>query len=69
VIVIGLEAQRVVSFEEGKALADSYRTNFIETSAKNSSNVEAAFLSMVIEAKARDDRRKERLRLRQQRTD
>jgi Ras-related protein Rab-1A len=73
VLVIGnktdLEAQRVVSFEEGKALADSYRASFIETSAKNSANVEAAFMSLLVKAKAAYDRRNEGQSLMQQKPD
>jgi Ras-related protein Rab-1A len=42
-----LETQREVSFEEGKALADELRVSFMETSAKTSANVAAAFVSMV----------------------
>jgi Ras-related protein Rab-1A len=57
ILVIGnksdMEGQRVVSFEEGKALADEFGVRFIETSAKDSANVEAAFMALVVEIKAR----------------
>jgi Ras-related protein Rab-1A len=48
-----LDTQRVVSFEEGKALADEFEISFMETSAKTSANVEAAFIAMAAEIKAR----------------
>jgi GTPase SAR1 family protein len=48
-----LEAQRVVSFEEGKALADELNASFMETSARTSANIEAAFCSMAATIKAR----------------
>ena len=38
--------QRVVSFEEGKALADSLGISFIETSAKNNINITEVFTSL-----------------------
>ena len=38
-----LESQRQVSFEEGQELADHYGVRFLETSAKNSKNVEGVF--------------------------
>lgn len=38
-----LDAQRQVSFEDGKALADSYGFKFIETSSKTHHNVDQAF--------------------------
>jgi GTPase SAR1 family protein len=50
-----LEAQRVVSFEEGKALADELRASFMECSAKTSANVEAALISMAAQVSARVD--------------
>jgi Ras-related protein Rab-1A len=48
-----LEAQRAVSFNEGKALADEFRISFMETSAKTSANVEAAFIAIAAQVKAR----------------
>jgi len=42
-----------VSFEEGQELADHYRVRFLETSAKDSRNVESAFTTMTKEIKAR----------------
>jgi Ras-related protein Rab-1A len=48
-----LETHRVVSFDEGKALADEFKVSFMETSAKTSANVEAAFIAMAAEVKAR----------------
>lgn len=44
---------RVVDPEMGKALADQYNIPFIETSAKNASNVEDAFLRMASDIKSR----------------
>ena len=35
-----LESKRAVSFEEGQELADHYCVRFLETSAKDSKNVE-----------------------------
>lgn len=48
-----LEEKRIVSFEEGKQLADSLGIVFIETSAKTSQNVEQSFLRMASEIKGR----------------
>jgi len=48
-----LEGNRQVSYEEGKAYADSLGIKFIETSAKNSVNVDNAFFAMANEIKAR----------------
>lgn len=48
-----LESKKVVTFEEGKSLADSYGVKFLEASAKSSTNVEAAFTTMAGEIKAR----------------
>ena len=44
---------RQVSYEEGKALADSLQVSFMETSAKTSNNVEQAFVKMADEIKSR----------------
>ena len=41
-----LESQRQVSFEEGQELADHYGVRFIETSAKDSKNVEKTYALM-----------------------
>jgi len=48
-----LEQNRQVSFEEGKAYAEQLGIKFIETSAKNSVNVDNAFFTMANEIKAR----------------
>ena len=59
-----LESKREVTFEEGKELADSLNIKFIgilweiifiskETSAKNSINVEKAFMTLATEIKAK----------------
>jgi len=41
-----LSLERAVSYDEGKELAESLVIPFIETSAKNADNVEAAFLTL-----------------------
>lgn len=46
-----LETSRQVSFEEGQELADHYNVRFMETSAKDSKNVEQAFTLMTREIK------------------
>lgn len=46
---IDLKEKRVVSFEEGNNLAIKYNVHFIETSAKNSTNVSEAFLNVTKE--------------------
>jgi len=43
--------KRVVEYAAGKALADEYGIRFLETSAKNSINVEEAFFSLAREIK------------------
>lgn len=48
-----LESNRQVPYEEGKALAEKLGIKFIETSAKNSINVENAFFTMANEIKGR----------------
>jgi len=48
-----LSAKKVVSFDEGKELADSFKIGFVETSARNSHNVEQAFHQMASEIKGR----------------
>lgn len=46
-----LEESRKVSFEEGMELAKHYEIPFLETSAKNSVNVESSFMTMSKEIK------------------
>ena len=46
-----LEENRKVSFEEGMELAKHYEIPFLETSAKNSVNVESSFVTMSKEIK------------------
>ena len=41
--------ERQVSYDQGKEFADSYGMKFIETSAKNATNVEDAFVTMTKE--------------------
>lgn len=48
-----LESQRQVTFEQGKEFADSLGVKFIETSAKNSINVEKAFFTLAEEIKSK----------------
>eukprot|EP01067_Filipodium_phascolosomae_P009022 Filipodium_phascolosomae@DN7946_c0_g1_i1.p1 len=48
-----LKAKKVVSYDEGKELADQLGIRFLETSAKNAHNVEQAFNIMSSEIKAR----------------
>jgi len=44
---------KVVSTEEGQALADEYGIKFYETSAKNNINVESGFIEIASEVKNR----------------
>ena len=44
---------KVVSTEEGQALADEYGVQFFETSAKNNVNVESGFIAIAREVKNR----------------
>lgn len=44
-----LEDQRQVSYDQGKEFADTYGMKFIETSAKNATNVDDAFMTMTTE--------------------
>jgi Ras-related protein Rab-1A len=44
-----LEQKRQISYEQGKEFADTYGMKFIETSAKTSSNVSEAFVTMTKE--------------------
>ena len=46
-----MEEKRKVSYEEGHELARHYEIPFLETSAKNSVNVEQSFLTMTKEIK------------------
>lgn len=46
-----LESQRQVTKEEGQELADSLNVKFIETSAKNSVNIDGAFMTLSQEIK------------------
>ncbi|XP_073115012.1 ras-related protein RIC1 isoform X2 [Elaeis guineensis] len=48
-----LDANRVVSYETGKAFADEIGIPFLETSAKDATNVEKAFMTMTAEIKNR----------------
>lgn len=48
-----LTAKRVVSTEQGKEFAENLGIEFLETSAKTSTNVEQAFLTMASQIKAR----------------
>ena len=48
-----LASKRVVTYEQGKEFADSLGIEFIETSAKNATNVEKAFLTMSSQIKSR----------------
>ena len=48
-----LDSQRQVPYEEGKELADHFNVRFLETSAKESVNVEEAFTVMTREIKSK----------------
>ncbi|WIA44030.1 hypothetical protein OEZ86_010402 [Tetradesmus obliquus] len=48
-----LTSKRVVDYQTAKAFADEIGIPFLETSAKNSSNVEQAFMTMAAEIKNR----------------
>ena len=56
-IILGIKndltEQREVTAEEGKDLADHYNIRFIETSAKDSTNVEEAYTAMTKAIKSR----------------
>ena len=57
-----LDAQRQVSYEEGKNLAESFGAAFVETSAKNNSNVDKAFEAFIaqIDSSSSDSTSKEK---------
>ncbi|KAL5728891.1 WD40 repeat protein [Ranunculus cassubicifolius] len=48
-----MTSNKVISYETGKALADEMGIPFLETSAKNATNVEQAFMTMTSEIKNR----------------
>merc|ERR1712187_578978 len=48
-----LVSKRIVEYESAKQFADSLDIPFLETSAKNSHNVEQAFLTMAAQIKTR----------------
>lgn len=48
-----LTTKRAVSFDQAKEFADSLGIEFVETSAKNSTNVEKAFMMMAQQIKMR----------------
>jgi Ras-related protein Rab-1A len=48
-----LMSKRAVTFEQGKEFADSLGIEFVETSAKNSTNVEKAFMAMSAQIKSK----------------
>ena len=47
-----MESERAVAYSEGKELADHFNIRFLETSAKESVNVEEAFTVMAREIKS-----------------
>jgi len=48
-----LTSKKVVNYQNAKEFADSLGIPFLETSAKNATNVEQAFITMASEIKAR----------------
>lgn len=48
-----MESKRQVSYEEGQQFADEYGMPFLETSAKNATNVEKAFITMAGKIRSR----------------
>ncbi|KDD75851.1 Ras family protein [Helicosporidium sp. ATCC 50920] len=50
---VDLTSKRVVNFDTAKAFADEIGVPYIETSAKNATNVEQAFMTMAAEIKNR----------------
>lgn len=57
VVLVGnksdMDAQRVVSMDEGRALGEQYSMQFFETSAKNNVMIDECFLAIASETKAR----------------
>ncbi len=58
-ILVGIkldrEEARQVSIEEGKTLAAQYNVTFVETSAKDSKNVDEVFMLIANEMKSKAD--------------
>lgn len=50
---LGSGTQRVVSYDEGEALAREYKMDFLETSAMTDVNVEDAFMTIACNVKTR----------------
>jgi len=50
-----LVSERKVSFEDAKELADELGVTFLETSAKNATNVEVAFENMAKSIKEKEE--------------
>jgi GTPase SAR1 family protein len=48
-----LTTKRAVSFDQAKEYADSLGIQFLETSAKNATNVEKAFMTMATQIKSK----------------
>ena len=48
-----LASKRAVTYEAGKEFADSLGIEFVETSAKNATNVEKAFMAMSAQIKSK----------------
>jgi hypothetical protein len=54
-LALDLVEKRVVSFEEGEALAKEFKTSFMEVSAWSGQNVNESFLALALMAKERLD--------------
>ncbi|KAI8424891.1 hypothetical protein MSG28_006811 [Choristoneura fumiferana] len=54
-----LDAKRMVSKERGEQLAVEYQIKFVETSAKDSLNVESAFYTLARDIKAKMEKKQE----------